>query len=143
MNTDSGPETEIDLTDVKVIGSAHLHRDQLISSTENIRRVVQMDAGEVNEAPAELAPRATHLLWQHQAFAIGNGLMLDRDLSRGPRRSNDPVCTFYPRNNQLYLESAEVLVNDEKVEGVQAVKPGDVVKIDGQEIILISVTADG
>lgn len=134
----------IDLTELKVIGSAHLHRDQLISSTDNIRHVIKLDAGEVNsEPPGALAPRATHLLWQHQAVAIGSGLMLDRDLSRGPQRSTDPVCTLYPRNNQLYLESADILVNGRQVEGVQAVNPGDVIRIGDQEITLISVAADG
>jgi hypothetical protein len=135
----------VDLTEVKVIGSAHLHRDQIISETESISHVVQLDAGELSSSPAlSEAPRATHLLWQHRAYPVGSGLMLDGDLSMGPRRSSNPVCMLYPRNNQLYLECTQrISLNGERIEGVHPLSPGDVLNINNQDITLIAVGSDG
>ena len=144
----------IDLAELKAIGSTAIHRDQIIGADGAVQHVLQINTGDSGgdsraEAPVISGAKeagATHLLWQHHAFAIGQGLKLGGDMSAGPRSSDAPVCTIYQRNRQLLLECLKqgaVTVNGADVDAETRLKPGDKVAISGESMTVISVAGDG
>ena len=102
------------------------------------------EQAEATSSPVTHEP--SHLLWQHQAFAIGSGLKIGEDMSRGPRNSDNPVCTIYKRNNQLVLEThtpGNVEINGSAAQGAQDLNLGDELTVSGETISLIAVAGDG
>jgi hypothetical protein len=107
-----------------------------------------LSAGEVATPPKQEtgSAKATHILWRHQATAIGKALPIDADLSAGPRISNDPAFTLYARNNQIMIEcstSDTVKINGATVDPDKPLKPGDKIELTGDQLTLISVLQDG
>jgi hypothetical protein len=141
------PEVEaFDLNEMKSIGSAQLHREKLTSETGSIAHIVQLDSGELSTDMGTLRRAPTHLLWQNHAYAIGSGFKLGSDLSKGPRQSEQPVCTFYPRNQELIMDCHEpngIRINDQPPEHSNKLQPGDRIEVLGESLITISVSADG
>ncbi len=137
-----------DLAELKAIGSTTVHREEIVSGDGPVQHVLQISTGReqapVTSLPAEI--EATHLLWQHRAFAIGTGLKLSEDLSAGPRNSDDPVCTLYRRNGELVLEvvkDSKVQLNGANPNVSATINPGDVITIADQSMTVISVSGDG
>lgn len=138
----------LDLPELKAIGSTAVHRDEIVSRDGAVQHILQISTGN-EQAQATASPatnKPSHLLWQHQAFAVGSGLKIGEDLSQGPRNSDNPVCTIYKRNDQMVLEtptSGSVEINGSAAEGTQDLKLGDVITISGETISLIAVAGDG
>ncbi len=94
----------------------------------------------------ELIPHqltATHMLYNNLAVAIGHRFKLDADFSAGAIENlDDPICTIYLRGSELLLESHKpgtLLVNDQPVQGVLPLQPGDRIQSGQQILRLISV----
>jgi len=138
----------VDLAELKAIGSASVHQDEIVVRDGPVQHVLQISTGN-EQATVTATPssaQATHLLWQHQAFAIGSGIKLGDDLSEGPRPTDNPVCTLYRRNQQLVLETHRegvVQLNGNGAASQETVNLGDVLTIAGQALTLISVSGDG
>lgn len=142
------PEADLlDLNELKSIGSANLNRHQIVSDKGAVSHVTQLDTGETSKDKDTISERpATHFLWRHHAIAIGAGFKLDGDLEQGPQRSDNPVCTFYPRNGQLHLdchEPAGINLNGSPASPSMSLSAGDVLTINNQSLTLISVSSDG
>ncbi len=88
--------------------------------------------------------RATHILHNHHAVAIGQSFKLAEDLTDGIHQDLDrPACIIYPRGGDVIVEvhgSCEVSVNGVKVDNQAHLQPGDVLGISGQSLTLISST---
>jgi len=141
------PEVSInDLAERKTIGSASMNRDQIISSDGAISHVTQIQAGEIAGETDAIARPATHLLWQHHATPIGTQFKLDANLENGPRRSDNPVATFYSRAGQLMMDCHQpdqLAVNGERPEASTQLQPGDVLELQNETITLVSVGSHG
>ncbi|MDA0978615.1 MAG: hypothetical protein O3B72_08660 [Proteobacteria bacterium] len=137
----------IDLGELKAIGSASLHRDEIVGNGSGINHTVSLSAGAADEAPARRqASIPSHLLWNHGAYPVGDGIKLEVSESEGPHRSSTPQITIYTRNNSMLAdisEAANVLVNGAPVTGSIELKIGDQLTVNGQQLTLISVIADG
>jgi hypothetical protein len=138
----------IDLPEEKANDSAATHNARIIGDGGTVSHVVQLGTGEVAVPPKqETRPSgATHILWRHQATAIGKALPIDADLSEGPRFSNDPAFTLYSRNNQIMIECGAtdtVKVNGSAVDPDRPMKTGDQIELAGDQLTLISVPQDG
>ena len=136
----------IDLNELKSIASATLHQGEIVSESGAVNHMIQLSAGEVADQPEAPQPaKATHLLWRHRAIAIGKGFPLGHDLSNGPTPSNDPVCTVYPRDGQLMLESSRagaVRVNGQTVTEMMTLEPGDQLEVADEIMTLILVSSE-
>ena len=137
-----------DLSEEKANDSAAIHNARIIGDGDTISHVVQLSAGEVATPPKQEtgSAKATHILWRHQATAIGKALPIDADLSAGPRTSNDPAFTLYARNNQIMIDcsaSDTVKINGATVDPDKPLKPGDKIELAGDQLTLISVLQDG
>lgn len=138
----------IDLAELKAVGSASVHQGEIVVRDGPVQHVLQISTGSEQAAVAATpsSVQATHLLWQHQAFAIGNGIKLGDDLSEGPRATDNPACTLYRRNQQLVLEThreGAVQLNGIEAANQETVNLGDILTIGGQPLTVISVTSDG
>lgn len=142
------PEVDIiELGDVKTIGSANVHREEILGGSGSVSHILQLQTGEVRDPPSvNISQSPTHLLHEHQAVPVGSSFHLSGDLSQGPVRSDSPVCTLYFRNDELTIECREpeqVGVNGAAVEDGQILNAGDVLNVGQQEISLIRVRTDG
>ncbi len=140
----------IDLTELKAIGSTTARRQEIIGSGNQIQHVVQLRANEADAPVTSSAQHAgSHLLWRHQARPVGRGLKLDGDLSAGPRIGTDPVCTIYPRNDELIAQwhkPSLIMLNGAAInesDDTTRLQPGDTLEIGGESLTIISVTTDG
>jgi hypothetical protein len=138
----------VDLAELKAIGSASVHQGEIVVSDGPVQHVLQISAGSEQSSLATMpsSAQATHLLWQHRAFAIGTGIKLGDDLSEGPRATDNPVCTLYRRNQQLVLEThreGAVQLNGIEAKNQETVNLGDILTIGSQPLTVISVTSDG
>jgi hypothetical protein len=138
----------IDLPEEKANDSASTHNARIINDGGSVSHVVQLDTGEVaaRQKKETRTTGATHILWRHQATAIGKTLPIDADLSDGPRLSNDPAFTLYARNNQIMIECGTtdtVKINGAAVDPDRPLKPGDQIELAGDQLTLISVLPDG
>lgn len=138
----------IDLAEEKANESAAIHNARIIGDGDTINHVIQLGTGEVATPPKQetSSTKATHILWRHQATAIGKALPIDADLSAGPRISKDPAFTLYVRNNQIMIEcspSDTVKINGAAVDPANPLKLGDKIELAGDQLTLISVLQDG
>lgn len=138
----------IDLSEEKANDSAATHNATIIGNGGTVSHVVQLGTGEVAAPPKQETSTtgATHILWRHQATAIGKALPIDADLSAGPRFSNDPAFTLYARNNQIMIECGAtdtIKINGAAVDPDRPLKPGDQIELAGDQLTLISVPQDG
>ncbi|MDG1233378.1 MAG: hypothetical protein P8P91_14040, partial [Pseudomonadales bacterium] len=138
----------IDLPEEKANDSAVTHTTSIIDNGGTVSHVVQLGSGEV--APPKKQETntsgATHVLWRHQAFAIGKALPIDADLSAGPRYSHNPAFTLYARNDQIMIECGAtdtIKINGTAVDPDSPLKPGDKIELAGDQLTLISVPQDG
>ena len=138
----------IDLPEGKANDSAATHTTSIIGNGATVSHVVQLGSGEV-VAPLKQETKtfgATHILWRHQAMAIGKALPIDADLSGGPRYSHDPAFTLYARNNQIMIEcdaTDAIKINGAAVDTGSPLEPGDQIELAGEQLMLISVPDDG
>ena len=137
----------IDLPKEKANDSAATHNATIIGNGDTVSHVVQLGTGEVAAPPKRetSATGATHILWRHQATAIGKALRIDADLSTGPRSSNNPAFTLYTRDNQIMIECSAtdtVTINGAAADPSRPLKPGDKIELAGDQLTLISVPQD-
>ena len=143
------PEIEVtELHESKIIGSAHLHRAQILSSSDSaITQVLQLETGEQAESTTSATGQVpTHLLWQDKAFAISRGLKLPVDLSAGPLGGGETACSIYVRNGELILEqdgSQQLTINGNATENTKILRSGDVLNLGNHQLTLITVLTDG
>ena len=143
------PEIEVtELHESKIIGSAHLHRAQILSSSDSaITQVLQLETGEQAESTTSATGQVpTHLLWQDKAYAIGRGLKLPVDLSAGPLGGGETACSIYVRNSELILEqdgSQQLTINGNATENTKILRSGDVLNLGNHQLTLITVLTDG
>ena len=138
----------IDLPEQKASESAATHSARIIGNGGPVSHVIQLGTGEAAAPPKQEARTtgATHILWRHQATAIGKALPVDADLSEGPRYSNEPAFTLYSRNNQIMIEcgtTGTVKVNGANADPDRPLVPGDQIELAGNQLTLISVPLDG
>ncbi len=136
----------IDLPETAAIDAALLYQDEIATDSNAVSHTLQLSGGKVLQANDREAARATHLLWNHRACAIGSGLKLGGDFSRGPAASDEPVCTLYPRNNDLLLELHQptaVRLNGKAATSGASLQPGDLLEIAGEALTLILVEDHG
>ncbi len=133
----------IDLAELKSVASATEHQGEIIGDAGGISHVVQLSAGELRTlSHTASSNRVTHILWGNHAIAVGASFKLDADLANGPQPSTTPVCTFYPRGDEMFMDchdTASVKVNGQPAEPTMAVSPGDVLTIGEGEITFITV----
>lgn len=93
--------------------------------------------------PARRARRATHLLIEHHAVAIGNALRLglgeDGAITTG---AESPRCTVYLRGRQTLMDNHSgdaVRLNGRAAPPQAELQPGDVLGIGDHDLTLISV----
>lgn len=136
----------IDLAELKSVLSAAEHSNEIVSDTGSISHIVQLSAGELSQlSQAPGLGRATHLLWGSKAYAVGNSLKLDADLTNGPKPSQNPVCTIYPRGDGMFMDchdTATVKVNGRPAEPSMPVSAGDTLAIGESELTFITVTGN-
>ena len=137
----------IDLPKEKANDSAATHNATITGNGDTVSHVVQLGPGEVAAPPKRetSATGATHILWRHQATAIGKALRIDADLSTGPRSSNNPAFTLYTRDNQIMIECSAtdtVTINGAAADPSRPLKPGDKIELAGDQLTLISVPQD-
>ena len=143
------PEIEIsELNESKIIGSANLHREQLLSPSDSaINHILQLETGrQVQSSIPSIAKAPTHLLWQDKAYAIGRGCKLPVDLSKGPFAQGQTACSIYLRNNDLFLEQHDnqlLTINGDAPEQIHKLGSGDVVNLGSEQLKLITVLPDG
>jgi hypothetical protein len=138
----------IDLPEEKANDSAATHSTSIIGNGGAVSHVVQLGSGDVAAPPKQETNTsgATHILWRHQAMAIGKALPIDADLSAGPRYSNDPAFTLYARNDQIMIEcgaTGTIKINGAVVDPDRPLKPGDKIELAGDQLTLISVPQNG
>ncbi len=139
----------IDLPEEKANESAATHNASIISDSGPISHIVQLSTGDAAATPQRVtrASGATHILWRHQATAIGKTLPIDADLSEGPKFSNDPAFTLYARNNQIMIDCGAtdglIKVNGAAANPDRPLQPGDQIELAGGQLTLISVPPDG
>ena len=135
----------VSLTEMKAVGSASAHGDEMLGSEDAVQHILQISSrGETKGSGQKAAtqPHATHLLWQHQAWPVGSGIRLGEDMSAGPGDASDPVCTLYKRDQELVLECRKpdaVKLNGAKPGLAETVGPGDQLEISGEMLTLIEV----
>jgi hypothetical protein len=86
---------------------------------------------------------ATHILHGNRAVPIDDAVKLDSDLSAGiPFHGDDPHCTIYRRDQQVFLDShsdAGTIVNGEPIKVQTELKPGDKIQLGTETLTLIAV----
>ncbi|MEK9822440.1 MAG: hypothetical protein VW840_09740 [Gammaproteobacteria bacterium] len=136
----------IELAEMKGIGSASLNRDQIMSSDGAISHVTQLQAGDIASDDSVKERTATHLLWRHHATPIGTQFKLDASLDNGPKRSDNPVATFYTSAGQLLMdchEPEQLQLNGQQPEASTKLQPGDVLQLQNETLTLVSVGSHG
>jgi len=133
-----------DLHESKTLGSAYLHRDQILSASDSaISHILQLKSGAESEPNEPTGPRKpTHLLWGDTAYPIGRGRKLPADTDS----SSTGDSSVYLRDNQLILEPGNhqpFTVNGETIESPCTLDTGDVIKSGDQELTVITVLTDG
>lgn len=136
----------LELNAEQSLSSAYTLADKIIPRTGAISHIVSLPRDGHAAVPIRSGPdrsRATHLLADNHAIAIGKSFQLAQDISKGMRSDPDnAICTLFTRGNSLYLDIHSVdafLVNGEAADEKDALKPGDVLTIGDQTITLISV----
>ena len=136
-----------EISELKSVGSATLHKDEIIKDNGSVSHILQLSTGEVSENPSAAEYRiATHILFDGHALPIGSGFKLNGDLSAGLHASSEPVCTIYPSGNQLLLErhaEGTLTINGVPARQSQSVSAGDTLEVDGQQVQLITVSNHG
>ena len=143
------PEIEVtEIDESKIIDSANLHRDQLLSPSDSaINHILRLETGE--EATSNTLPigkTPTHLLWQDKAYAIGGGCKLPVDLSKGPLAEGEAACSIYLRNNELFMEKNDkwqLQINGETPDQIQKLCSGDLISLGKNQVTLITVLSHG
>ena len=142
------------LSESKIVNSA-MERQEEITRPQNQLSHIQQFSGSISGSAGSQKSQknrdegqvATHLLWQHQATPIGQSFKLGRDLSSGVQHDPDnPVCTLYPRNNELLMECHDkqaLRVNNKHPAQLMPLVPGDQLSMGAQTLVLIRMTADG
>jgi len=135
----------VDLTELKSIGSAHLHQDKIRTDSGAISHITQLDTGQVSDEETPRARVPTHLLWNHHASAIGSSYKLGGNLSNGPSRSEAPLCTFHLRNGDMIMDchGDGVLINGNAAAQTNTLQTGDRIEVNGATLVAISVSANG
>ncbi len=133
-----------DLHESKTLGSAYLHRDQILSASDSaISHILQLKSGAESEPNEPTSPRKpTHLLWGDTAYPIGRGRKLPADTDS----SSTGDSSVYLRDNQLILEPGNhqpFTVNGETIDSPCTLDTGDVIKSGDQELTVITVLTDG
>ena len=138
----------IDLPEEKANDSAATHNATIIDDGGTVSHVVQLGTGELATPTKQETSTTgvTHILWRHQATAIGKALPIDADLSAGPRFSHDPAFTLYARNDEIMIECGAtdmIKINGAAVDPERPLKLGDQIELAGDQLTLISVPRDG
>ena len=138
----------IDLPEEKANDSAATHNATIIDDGGTVSHVVQLGTGELATPTKQETSTTgvTHILWRHQATAIGKALPIDADLSAGPRFSHDPAFTLYARNDEIMIECGAtdmIKINGAAVDPERPLRLGDQIELAGDQLTLISVPRDG
>ena len=140
------------LSESKILESVAQRQDEIVRPQNQLAHILQFSGSGTSSAESpknqpDEGQAATHLLWQHQATPIGMSFKLGRDLSSGVQQDPAaPVCTLYPRHNELLMECHDkkaIRVNDKKPAQLMPLVPGDQLSIGTQTLLLIRVPADG
>ncbi len=138
----------------KYLAAVTKHASQIISTGGKISHVLALNSGErsTNASISDVSSQRssvqpTHLLWHHQAVEIGKSLRLSASLAAGPVASDSPICIFYYRGAELFVEPVAgqptVKLNGEPLGVETPLKTGDKVLVGSDELTLISVTKSG
>ncbi len=133
----------IHLAEDQAIRGAIAHTDKIISGG-SIAHVVNLAVStEKIVDDLDRPQRATHLLLENHAVAVGHSFKLSGDFSTGIRQNlNHPICTIYPRGENLYMDihvSGDIRVNDQAASDEMALTPGDEITVGDKTITVISV----
>ena len=151
------------LAETKMIGSATLHEAEIIGDSGAVNHVLQLSGSAISaettgsqvtgQASASnqtqgQSTQPTHLLWRHQASAIGQSFKLDANIENGPVASEHPIATLYLRGGQMLLALAPgsrktLLLNGEPVGESAVLNIGDVLTLDEEALTLIRVAPHG
>lgn len=141
------PNCEVIQLEADAISKSVLqHREDIITGTDSLSFVLALPANERSLSivkPLKEETRATHLLYQHRAIAIGSGFKLSNDVTSSLEDLDNPQCTIYHDGNELILSNHQesgTQVNDALVMDSQAVNPGDQIHINGETVTLICVS---
>ena len=124
------------------------HLDTIIGAGEPISHITSLaqanaDVMATTEAPAGIHRRATHVVFNNHAFAIGQSLKLADIHSALPLAAVIGSRGILHRHaDQVLIEAVsadEVYLNQQLVDGQFPVKPGDQLVLDDQSFILISI----
>lgn len=134
----------VHLTPESVFAGAAVAQDKIISSGKGITHVTSLPItlARPTTSQAQSARRATHVLIDHHAVAIGRTLRLG--ISPAGDITTDaesPQCTVYIRGNQAILDNQAgdtVSLNGEIALPRGELHPGDKITIEGQVLTLIS-----
>lgn len=125
------------------------HRDKLVSTSGPVSHVVSLpiEGNQQTRSIEKPASRPTHMLLGSHATPVGGSFKLGGDLDGGIVEDvHNPVATLYPRSNELVVEvhdSNRITINEEPVDKLTSLAPGDRLSVGGHEIIMISVNKDG